>query len=118
MESCAADQTRGFKEQGQNIIAAQRSCDDAHFTADARSFTRGPASRVSKHKTGTQRRPALDLSELAHLGVDEMNCRKGHNYLTVFADLVARRVVIATECKDHTTFQRFAEEIVKHASSG
>jgi len=29
-----------------------------------------------------------------------------------------RRVVIATEGKDHTTFQRFAEEIVKHASSG
>ena len=57
---------------------------------------------------------ALDLSELAHLGVDEMNCRKGHNYLTVFADLVARRVVFATEGKDHTTFQRFAEEIVKH----
>ena len=57
---------------------------------------------------------ALDLSELVQLGVDEMNCRKGHNYLTVFADLVARRVVFATEGKDHTTFQRFAEEIVKH----
>lgn len=57
---------------------------------------------------------ALDLSELVHLGVDEMNCRKGHNYLSVFADLVARRVVFATEGKDHTTFQRFAEELLKH----
>lgn len=57
---------------------------------------------------------ALDLSELVHLGVDELNCRKGHNYLTVFADLVNRRVVFATEGKDHTTFQRFAEEILKH----
>ena len=57
---------------------------------------------------------ALDLSELVHLGVDEMNCRKGHHYLTVFADLVARRVVFATEGKDHTTFQRFAEELLKH----
>jgi len=57
---------------------------------------------------------ALDLSGLVHLGVDEMNCRKGHNYLTVFADLVARRVVFATEGKDHTTFTRFAEEILKH----
>lgn len=57
---------------------------------------------------------ALDLSELVHLGVDEMNCRKGHHYLTVFADLVARRVVFATEGKDHTTFTRFAEEILKH----
>ncbi len=56
----------------------------------------------------------LDLSELVHLGVDEMNCRKGHEYLTVFADLVNRRVVFATEGKDHSTFERFAEEILKH----
>lgn len=57
---------------------------------------------------------ALDLSELVHVGVDEMNCRKGHNYLSVFADLVNRRVVFATEGRDHTTFRRFAEELLKH----
>jgi transposase len=57
---------------------------------------------------------ALDLSDLVHLGVDEMSSRKGHHYLTVFADLVQKRVVFATEGKDHTTFQRFAEEILKH----
>jgi transposase len=57
---------------------------------------------------------ALDLSDLVHVGVDEMNRRKGHYYLTVFADLVARRVVFATEGKDHTTFVRFAEEILRH----
>ena len=57
---------------------------------------------------------SLDLSGLVHLGVDEMNCRKGHNYLTVFADLVARRVVFATGGKDHTTFTRFAGELLKH----
>ena len=57
---------------------------------------------------------ALDLSELVHLGVDEMSSRKGHHYLTVFADLMQRRVVYATEGKDHTTFRRFAEEILRH----
>ena len=57
---------------------------------------------------------ALDLSELVHVGVDEMNCRKGHNYLTVFADLVNHRVVYATKGKDHSSFERFAEEILKH----
>ena len=56
----------------------------------------------------------LDLSGLVHLGVDEMSSRKGHHYLTVFADLMARRVVYATEGKDHTTFERFAEEILRH----
>ena len=54
---------------------------------------------------------ALDLSELVQVGGDEMNCRKGHEYLTVFADLVKKRVVFATEGKDHTTFERFAEEL-------
>jgi transposase len=56
----------------------------------------------------------LDLSELIHLGVDEMSSRKGHHYLTVFADLIERRVLFATEGKDHTTFRRFAEEILRH----
>jgi transposase len=56
----------------------------------------------------------LDLSELVHLGVDELSCRKGHEYLSVFADLVARRVVFATEGKDHTTFERFVAELLKH----
>lgn len=57
---------------------------------------------------------ALDLSQLVHLGVDELSCRKGHDYLSVFADLVERRVVFATEGKDHRTFERFAEEMLKH----
>lgn len=57
---------------------------------------------------------ALDLSELVHLGVDEMNTRKGHHYLSVFADLVKRRVVFATEGKDHTVFGRFVEELLQH----
>ncbi len=56
----------------------------------------------------------LDLSELAHVGVDEMNCRKGHNYLSVFADLIERRVIFATEGKDHSVFERFAEELARH----
>jgi transposase len=57
---------------------------------------------------------ALDLSGLVHLGVDEMNLRKGHHYLTVFADLAARRVVFATEGKDAETFEAFCEELYRH----
>ena len=30
---------------------------------------------------------ALDMSEVCWIGVDEMNCRKGHDYLTVFAEI-------------------------------
>jgi transposase len=40
--------------------------------------------------------------------------RKGHDYLNVFADLQAKRVVFATESKDATTFQRFADRLYAH----
>lgn len=57
---------------------------------------------------------AADFSEVVHVGVDEMNRRKGHQYLTVFADLIGRRVLFATEGKDHWTFEDFAAELDKH----
>ena len=57
---------------------------------------------------------ALDLSELVHIGVDEMSIRKGHEYLTVFTDLVERRVIFATEGKDSSTFRKSCEEFLGH----
>lgn len=64
------------------------------------------------HVAAARRR--LDLSEVVSLGVDEMSARKGHHYLTVFADLVGRRVIFATEGKDHSTFERFCEDLLAH----
>jgi transposase len=43
-----------------------------------------------------------------------MNRKKGHNYLTVFVDLQAKRVLLAVEGKDAGTWARFAEELGKH----
>ena len=57
---------------------------------------------------------ALDMSEVCWIGVDEMNTRKGHNYLTVFADLVKKRVLFATEGKDHATFEAFVAALGAH----
>jgi transposase len=57
---------------------------------------------------------ALDLSEVCWIGGDEMNCRKGHDYLTVFADLVKKRVIFATEGKDAATFQAFVQALSTH----
>ena len=56
----------------------------------------------------------LDMSEVEWIGVDEMNCRKGHDYLTVFADLLERRVLFATEGKDSGTIEAFVEALSKH----
>ena len=56
----------------------------------------------------------LSMEEVVWIGADEMNRRKGHNYLTVFADLKARRVLFATEGKDASTWEAFVEELLKH----
>lgn len=56
----------------------------------------------------------LSWEEVIWVGADEMNRRKGHNYLTVFADLVARRVLFAVEGKDASVWKSFVDELVKH----
>jgi transposase len=55
-----------------------------------------------------------DFSQVCCVGVDEMSVRKGHEYVSVFADLVARRVLFATEGKDQETWMRFVEALEKH----
>lgn len=55
-----------------------------------------------------------DFGNTCCVGVDEMCVRKGKEYISVFADLLAKRVVFATEGRDHTTWQRFAEALEKH----
>jgi len=55
-----------------------------------------------------------DFSQVCCVGVDEMSVRKGHEYISVFADLVAKRVIFATEGKDKQTRLRFVEALEKH----
>jgi len=56
----------------------------------------------------------LSWEEVVWVGADEMNRRKGHNYLTVFVDLQAKRVLLAVEGKDAGVWERFAEQLWKH----
>jgi transposase len=56
----------------------------------------------------------VDFSNVCCVGVDEMSVRKGHEYISVFADLVARRVMFATEGKDKETWTKFVEALGKH----
>ena len=57
------------------------------------------------------------FSEMRVVGCDELSARKGHNYLSVFADLEAKRVLFATEGKDAATWDRFAKELPKHSAT-
>ena len=48
------------------------------------------------------------------IGTDETSSRKGHNYVTVFADMDSGEVLFATEGKDSGTVKAFADELPKH----
>lgn len=56
----------------------------------------------------------LSWENVIWVGADEMNRRKGHNYLTVFVDLEAKRVLLAVEGKDASVWERFAAELGRH----
>ena len=56
----------------------------------------------------------LDMSQVCCVGVDEMSVRKGHDYISVFADMVKKRVLFATEGRDGGTWARFVEALEKH----
>jgi hypothetical protein len=45
---------------------------------------------------------------------DEMNRRKGRNYLTVFADLVTKRVLFAAAGKNSSLCEAFAWKTLRH----
>lgn len=55
-----------------------------------------------------------DFSTTCWVAVDEMHARKGHKYLTVFADLATRRVLFATKGKDKSTWDRFIAAFQAH----
>jgi transposase len=57
---------------------------------------------------------AQNLEGLEHLGIDETSSRRGHEYVTVFADLDERRGVFCVEGKDHETVQAFSLFLETH----
>ena len=54
-----------------------------------------------------------DQSKLQDVGIDETSSRKGHQYVTLAADLKERRVIFATEGKDEKTIESFKEHLGK-----
>jgi transposase len=55
-----------------------------------------------------------DFSNVGCVGVDELSVRKGHEYVSVFADLVRKRVLFATEGKDHSVWNAFVAALEQH----
>ena len=57
---------------------------------------------------------ATDLSELTAVAIDETSCRRGHDYVSLVADMDARRVVFVTPGKDAGVVERFANHLEEH----
>lgn len=55
-----------------------------------------------------------DFSGVCCVGVDELSVRKGHEYVSVFADLVKKRVLFAAEGKDHSVWLEFVTALEEH----
>jgi transposase len=54
------------------------------------------------------------FSSVEKIGCDETSSRKGHNYVTVFADMDSGEVLFATPGKDSGTVKAFAGELSQH----
>jgi transposase len=69
--------------------------------------------RVIEHHVHTAR-ATLDFSGVTKVGCDETSARRGHDYVALFMDLEARRVMFATPGKDANTVKAFADDLAAH----
>ena len=67
---------------------------------------------IFKHVEGAYAQASFQ--DIWCVGVDEMSLHKGQNYLSVFADLVQRRVLFATAGRDYQTWEHFARCLEAH----
>lgn len=56
-----------------------------------------------------------DMSTVEIVGIDETSLRRGQNYITVVHDLASKRLLFATEGRDHQTVVDFAADLKAHA---
>jgi transposase len=68
--------------------------------------------RVVQHHVHAAR-DQLDCSGVRRVGVDETSARKGQDYLSIFADLDAGRVIFATEKRSAQTVACFAADVAE-----
>jgi len=61
-----------------------------------------------------QARALEDFAGVQIVGIDETSLRRGQNYITVVHDLEAKRLLFATEGRDHQTVLDFVDDLKAH----
>lgn len=59
-------------------------------------------------------RAEADFSRVRSVGLDETASRRGHNYITLFADLDEARLLYATEGRNASVLGRFRLDLLRH----
>ena len=72
--------------------------------------------RVIDHYTA-KARESVDMSKIHAIGVDVTSSRRGHDYISLFVDLEAKRLLFATPGKDAKTFEKFAKDLQAHGGN-
>ncbi len=55
-----------------------------------------------------------DYSDLTAVGMDETSRCKGHDYITLFVDMLKKRTIFITQGKNHETVKAFTNDLEKH----
>ena len=66
------------------------------------------------HHHVDEARARVDMSEVTRIGVDETGAKRGHDYISLFMDMDLRRLLFATDGKDHTTVKAFVKDLEAH----
>ena len=64
-----------------------------------------------------QARALDDMSTVKIVGIDDTSLHKGQSYITVVHDLDAKRLLFATEGRDHQTVVDFAADLLAHGGN-
>src|SRR3990170_4769432 len=77
--------------------------------------------KISDHKIWSildkyteKTRELSDYSKVTALGMDETSIAKGHDYISLFVDLIEKKTIFVAEGKDNATVQAFKEDLEKH----
>lgn len=70
--------------------------------------------RVLEHYVSAARAQE-DFSDVTAVGIDETASRRGHNYITLFHDLNAGRMLFACEGRNAGTVEAFAKDLQEHS---
>ena len=62
-------------------------------------------------------RAVEDFSGVTAVGIDETAARRGHDYITLFHDMDARRVLFACPGRDQSTVATFVEDLRTHGGA-